>query len=152
MIFAFCFLPSLLISGCGPGQFLGPTLAPRPTVTFTPTQSPTSTPTIVPTATPTLTPILTRTPTRAPTSVFPRISAEEEEKNIANAIVIQASNEFEGIAKERQWLESNYPGSQKLAQAVSFNRGKVYDLIAILTANGETKIIYFDITAFYGKL
>jgi len=50
-----CFLAvSLLISGCGPGQLLGPTstptLTPTPTVTFTltPTSTPTPTPTPIP--------------------------------------------------------------------------------------------------------
>jgi hypothetical protein len=55
---------SLLLSGCGPGQLLGPTLTPTPTPTLTPT--PTSTPTQ--TATPTPTPTPTSTPTQTPTS------------------------------------------------------------------------------------
>lgn len=48
---------SLIISGCGPGQFLAPTITPSPS--NTPTITPTSTPTITPTFTPTLTPTAT---------------------------------------------------------------------------------------------
>jgi hypothetical protein len=58
-------LASLLLSACGPGQLLGPTL------TLTPTITPTSTPTLTPTATstPTLTPTATFTNTPSPTPV-----------------------------------------------------------------------------------
>lgn len=51
-------------SGCGPGQFLGPTITPSPTLTLTPTITPSTTPT--PTLTPTRTPTPTITP--SPTS------------------------------------------------------------------------------------
>jgi hypothetical protein len=53
-------LLGLLISTCGPGQFLGPTITPSATSTPSPTQTP-----IPPT--PTRTPIPSKTPTRAPT-------------------------------------------------------------------------------------
>jgi hypothetical protein len=49
-------ITSLVMSGCGPGQLLGPTVTPTPTLTFTPTPTSTSTPTSTPTLTPTITP------------------------------------------------------------------------------------------------
>ncbi|HAV78316.1 MAG TPA: hypothetical protein DCX53_13295 [Anaerolineae bacterium] len=48
------------LSGCGPGEFFGPTITPPPTNT------PTSTPTNTPTQTPTFTPTNTITPTKTP--------------------------------------------------------------------------------------
>lgn len=63
---AICFLAmSLLDTGCGPGQLLGPTLTPTPTPTLMPTPMPTSTNTPTPTSTPTVTP--SPTPTLTPT-------------------------------------------------------------------------------------
>lgn len=67
-----CFLAiSLLLSACGPGQWLGPTLTPTftstPSPTLTPTPTATSTPTPTATFTPTLTPSLTPTATITPT-------------------------------------------------------------------------------------
>jgi len=49
---------SMVISGCGPGQLLGPTFTPPPTFTVTPTSTLNSTPTLTPTSTniPTITP------------------------------------------------------------------------------------------------
>lgn len=57
---------SLILSGCGPGQFLGPTITPSATITPTPTLVPTSTPR------PTFTPRPTATevpPTPTPASM-----------------------------------------------------------------------------------
>ena len=68
-LFSLVLLITLAVSGCGPGQLLGPTITPSPTATLTPTltPTPTSTPTLTPTATPTSTPTLTPTPTFTPT-------------------------------------------------------------------------------------
>jgi hypothetical protein len=49
----FSLVVSAIISSCGPGQLLGPTLTPTPTNTLTLLPSPTFTPTPLPTATPT---------------------------------------------------------------------------------------------------
>lgn len=49
----------LTVTGCGPGQFLGPTLTPTPTNTLTPTATNTPAPTPTPTRIPTRTPIPT---------------------------------------------------------------------------------------------
>ena len=58
-------LMALLVSACGPGQFLGPTVTASPTVTLTP--SPTQTPTETPAPTDTLIPpTATPSPTRTP--------------------------------------------------------------------------------------
>ena len=59
-------------------------------------------------------------PISAQTSPFLRISAEQAEKN-ASAIVIEASSESEGIDKEKESLEREFPRFQKVAQRVSFN-------------------------------
>ena len=67
------------------------------------------------------------------------------------AVVIQASNEFEGIALEYQWLEEHYPGYKGGGQFVTSHADKMYDVFTIETAEGVEKTIYFDITSFYGK-
>ena len=58
----------LATTGCGPGQFLGPTITPIPTDTPTPTA--TSSPT--PTQPPTITPTVTARPTQIPDQVICR--------------------------------------------------------------------------------
>ena len=58
----------LTVTGCGPGQFLGPTLTPIPTDTPIPTLTATSSPT--PTQIPTTTPTATARPTRVPDKII----------------------------------------------------------------------------------
>ena len=58
----------LTATGCGPGQFLGPTMTPIPTDTPTPTA--TSSPTPTPTQTPTTAPTATARPTQVPDKII----------------------------------------------------------------------------------
>jgi hypothetical protein len=123
-----------VISACGPGQVVGPTLPPTltsaPEATFTATAVPTDTATLE--------------PTPIPTSNEPGGSFE-------TAIVLQASNEREGIPMEYQWLNEHYPGYQLLRQAFNIFNDKPYDIMTIRTADDLEKVIYFDISSFYGK-
>lgn len=76
---------SLLISGCGPGQLLGPTITPTLTQTLTPTA------TLTPTPTATLTSTATSTPTIAPTntpSLTPTLPIDIPKPQAGKAIVI----------------------------------------------------------------
>lgn len=63
----------LTATGCGPGQFLGPTMTPVPTDTPNPTA--TSSPT--PTGTPTTAPTATARPTRVPDTIIFRDTFED---------------------------------------------------------------------------
>jgi hypothetical protein len=63
----------LAATGCGPGQFLGPTMTPIPTDTPTPTAS--SSPT--PTGTPTTAPTATARPIRVPDTIIFRDTFED---------------------------------------------------------------------------
>lgn len=56
------FLFAITIVGCGPGQFLGPTMTPIPTDTPTPTATSSPTPTLTPTTAPTATARPTQVP------------------------------------------------------------------------------------------
>lgn len=62
------FAVSLLISSCGPGQLLGPTVTPPATSTLTPSATPT--PSVTPTTTPTATIPPSATSTLTPTPVL----------------------------------------------------------------------------------
>lgn len=140
-------LVGYLLAGCGPGQLLGPTLTPTPTVTFTPTLTPTLTPT------PTATVTLTITPSATPTVTLTALPVNERDgKSMASAIVIEADDEFSGIAMEYVWLDEHYPGYQSNRRITQFDGDKIYDVFPITTAAGTKLEIYFDITSFYGKL
>ena len=67
------------------------------------------------------------------------------------AIVVQASNEFEGVDAEYGYLQDHYPGWQHEQQSLIQENGKVYDRIEIVGPDGIRKSIYFDITDWFGK-
>jgi hypothetical protein len=67
------------------------------------------------------------------------------------AIIIDKSNEMDGVAAEYEWLRINYPGYENLGQSLVNNDTKPYDVIKIRTSDGITKSIYFDISKFFGK-
>lgn len=67
------------------------------------------------------------------------------------AIIINKTNEMDGIAAEYDWIKNHYPGYINLGQELVYNKNKPYDIINIKTAEGQTKSIYFDISAFFGK-
>ncbi len=65
-------------------------------------------------------------------------------------IVIDANtNHFAAIAKEYQWLETNYPGYQRLDQSLLHMDGHFIDLLTIKTSSQKDVKIYFDVTALF---
>jgi hypothetical protein len=76
----------VLLSSCGPGQFLGPTLTPTSTPTITPTFTPTTTSTPEPTFTPTFTstPEPTYTPIGTDVPLVTRVFQNEKFDDISS--------------------------------------------------------------------
>ena len=68
-----------------------------------------------------------------------------------SAIVIEATNEHDGIAEEKAWINENYPGAKEVKQAPTTCNGKPADQLDLETANGRTVSVYFDISNFFGK-
>ncbi len=76
---------------------------------------------------------------------------EKDGTSYDKAIIIKAKSESTGVGAEYAWLSKNYPGYQSKGQSLVFQNKKPYDIIEIVTASGEEKSIYFDISNFYGK-
>jgi hypothetical protein len=68
-----------------------------------------------------------------------------------SAIVINATNERDGIAQEKAWITENYPGAKEVKQALTTCNDKPADRIDLETANGRSVSLYFDISNFFGK-
>jgi hypothetical protein len=69
------------------------------------------------------------------------------------AIVIEATNERQGIAAEREWVNKNLPGWKISRQALlNGPGGRHYDRIELTGPDGARKTIFFDITVFFGKM
>jgi hypothetical protein len=69
------------------------------------------------------------------------------------AIVINETGETSGVADEYAWLKEHYPGYHFKQQSLCFSKkGEPYDVLSIITAEGKDKLVYFDISKFFGKL
>jgi hypothetical protein len=68
-----------------------------------------------------------------------------------SAIVINATNEHDGIAKEKAWVNENYPGAKVVKQELTTCNDKPADQLDLETANGRSVSVYFDISNFFGK-
>jgi uncharacterized lipoprotein YajG len=72
--------------------------------------------------------------------------------SIEKAVIIKAPDNFVGVRVEHTWITKNYP-KWKLEKQGTFKAGnKIYDKMIFSTSDGQQKILYFDITDFYGKL
>jgi predicted RNA-binding protein associated with RNAse of E/G family len=45
-----------------------------------------------------------------------------------------------------------YPGYKMVQQSLDYEKGKPYDILEIITADGKNKKVYFDISNFFGKM
>lgn len=72
-------------------------------------------------------------------------SARHDGSTKENAIVVKS------ISAEYEWIKANYPGSKLISQALIDDNKKQYDILTFVTATGETKKAYFDISSFFGK-
>jgi hypothetical protein len=62
----------------------------------------------------------------------------------------QAKSSMDGVPLERKWIGEKHPGATKKSQAALNHNGRLYDLITIVTSDGEEKAIYFDMTSWFG--
>ena len=72
--------------------------------------------------------------------------------SIQQAVVITgATGEKTGIRAEYIWLHEHYPGYRLRLQRLRNEEMKAYDEMRIITSDGKSRTIFFDITSFFGK-
>lgn len=71
--------------------------------------------------------------------------------SIAQAVVVQATNEFQGSTAEYVWLQDHFPGFHRDNQFIHGENGHTYDGFDIVTAEDQKRTVYFDNTLFFGK-
>jgi hypothetical protein len=88
---------------------------------------------------------ISSTPTR-------KVLAPVDGKSLANAILIHAKNEEEGMEAEYGWLKAHYSGYKLKRQSLINGKKRIYDKMEIITREGKSVVLYFDITEYFGKL
>ena len=75
--------------------------------------------------------------------------------SIENPIIINANNSIEGVLQEHEYLDRKCgikdTDVESVEQNLLMENQKIYDQFVIKRKDGKVKVLYFDITSFYGK-
>ncbi len=72
--------------------------------------------------------------------------------SIAMAVEIMAKTASEGVPAEYAWIRMKFPGAKPSGTELIASRGKYYDAIHFISAEGKEVTVYFDISKYMGKL
>lgn len=79
-------------------------------------------------------------------------NAQTAGSSIATAVVLPGvQNETDGVAAEYAYIRSHFPGCNPGTQALLSSNGHQYDSIQ-LSGSGCIAAVFFDITAWFGKM
>jgi hypothetical protein len=62
------------------------------------------------------------------------------------AVIIQARDIGIGTAAELTWLKNNCPQYRAVTNKFEAASGHIFSVVTLTSTNGETKLIYFDLT------
>ncbi len=88
------------------------------------------------------------TPARSPSA---STGSTRDGSSMTRAIVIEAQGDRAGTAAEFKWISDHFPGSKPSGQRLLNDGDRYYDAIDFITASGDQKRLYFDITGYLGK-
>jgi len=77
--------------------------------------------------------------------------AVEEGTTPETAVLVEAATEATGIAWENDWIFRRYGRFRKKTVALAGQEGRKLDVITVELADHSEKVLYFDITNFFGK-
>ena len=67
------------------------------------------------------------------------------------AVIVHARNEVAGVHAEYAWIKEHWPGSRRKNQGLMMKGERSYDAITITDSAGQERVLYFDITEYFGK-
>ncbi len=70
---------------------------------------------------------------------------EKDGSSFKNAVIVN------NISEEYEWLGQYYPGYKLIQQSLMYDKKQPFDVLDIKTIDGESIIVYFDISLFFGK-
>ena len=90
-------------------------------------------------------PAISATPTPAPAPPL------EEGSSAQAAVLVEATTERAGIEWENEWIYRHYGRFRKKTVALAGEEGRRLDVITVELADHSEKVLYFDISNFFGK-
>ena len=55
------------------------------------------------------------------------------------------------VGEEYEWMQRHHPGFHPEGQALQQIDGKPYDVLTWRNPRGEERVVYFDISGFFGR-
>ena len=79
------------------------------------------------------------------------LSTDRDGSSFEKAIIINKHTDRAGVDAEYEWLKQNYPGYKFNGQILTKNKDMPYDIIEIITSDGQSKSVNFNISKFYPR-
>jgi hypothetical protein len=71
--------------------------------------------------------------------------------SLDEAVIILGANILSGPRAEHDYIQQRYPGYEFHGQSLKEHDGRKYDIVEFTTAEGEKKLMHFDISAHLSK-
>lgn len=79
------------------------------------------------------------------------VPAVEEGATVEAAVLVEATTESAGVEWENDWIWRRYGKFRKKKVQLAGRDGRRFDVVTVELADHSEKILYFDITDFFGK-
>ena len=79
------------------------------------------------------------------------LSAPAEGESLEAAVVVPAGNEQDGIAYENKWIYDHHGRFRRRSGGLASLNGRRYDVITVELSDHTERVLYFDITDFFGR-
>jgi len=74
-----------------------------------------------------------------------------EGESLEAAILVPADNEEDGIAWENNWIYDHHGRFRRRSGGLASSNGRRYDVLTVELSDHTERVLYFDITEFYGR-
>ncbi|MBD0427024.1 hypothetical protein [Aquisalinus flavus] len=81
----------------------------------------------------------------------PARTAAPSQDGCAQVVPIFAETTQDGISKENAYLRTRFPGARKTDQYMTYCGSTPVDVVTLVTEDGYTEEVWFDISSFFGK-
>jgi hypothetical protein len=95
-------------------------------------------------------------PPIAPVQVPPSASSSSpgpiaEGESLEAAVLVPADNEEDGIAWENNWIYEHHGRFRRRSGGLASLNGRRYDVLTVELSDRTERVLYFDVTDFYGR-
>lgn len=77
--------------------------------------------------------------------------AVEEGATVEAAVLVHATTESAGVEWENDWIWRHYGKFRKKKVQLAGREGRRFDVVTVELADHSEKVLYFDITDFFGR-